>query len=296
MRVTDRVGLKVPVAGVEPVGTHASTTPPQKPPADTPKMPWAPTTTRPPTSNLSTRDVARSQLEAQTRPPPDGHRFARERLAEIAALARLGVPTAVVFDLDNTLFDTRHRTLSAGRAFDAAKGTRFFADVDVAAMGVDGHATATALGLEDPHHADFVAFWDVHFWTPEHLAHDAPIDEMVALVRAAQAAGAEVTFLTGRIQSFHAASLDQLRAAGLDVDADDVVCKPDLSVRTGPFKSAWLEEMRGCGVEIGFFVTEGVRDLTHLAATLPDLPLLRLDCSFEDGAGLAHLPTLPKPF
>lgn len=244
----------------------------------------------------STTEVSRSRLDVQTRPPPDGHRFARERLAEIAALTRLGVPAAVVFDLDNTVFDTRHRTLSAGRAFDEAKGTRFFADVEVDVMGVDGHATATALGLEDPHHADFVAFWDIHFWTPEHLAHDEPIAEMVALVRAAQEAGADVTFLTGRVQTFHAASLEQLRAAGLDVTADDVVCKPDLSVRTGPFKSAWLEQVQARGVEIGFFVTEGVRDLTHLEGALPGLPLLRLDCSFEDGSGLRHLPTLPKPF
>jgi len=260
------------------------------------EVPWAPTMHRPALTKATSTEVGRSQLDAQTKPPPDGRRFAQERLAEIAALARLGVPTAVVFDLDNTVFDTRHRTLQAGRAFDEAKGTRFFADVEVDVIGVDGHATATALGLKDPHHADFVAFWEIHFWTPEHLAHDEPIDEMVALVRAAQEAGADVTFLTGRVQSFHAASLEQLRAAGLDVTVDDVVCKPDLSVRTGPFKSEWLEAQRARGVEIGFFVTEGVRDLRHLEATIPDLPLLRLDCSFEDGHGLRHLPTLPKPF
>lgn len=237
-----------------------------------------------------------SRLDAQTKPSPDGRRFAAERLAEVATLARLGVKTAVVFDLDNTVFDTRHRTLQAGLSFDAAKGTSFFAEVTVDVIGVDASATAAALGLEDPHKSDFIAFWDVFFWTPENLAHDAPIDDMVQLAKAAQDAGARVTFLTGRIQSFHGASLDQLRAAGLDISADDVVCKPDLATRTGPFKSAWLEQLTASGVEIGFFVTEGARDLTHLASTVPEVPLLRLDCAFEDAGHLRHLPTWPSPF
>ena len=300
MRVVDRVGQKgVSVAGVSSVAPTA------QPPTVTPvvqttsslQVPWAPRTTTPATTSMATvGDIARSRLDAQTKPPPDGRRFAQQRLDELATLARLGVPTAVVFDLDNTVFDTRHRTLQAGRAFDAAKGTAFFADVSVDVIGVDGHATAQALGLEDPHKSDFVAFWDVYFWTPENLGHDAPIGDMVELAKAAQEAGAQVTFLTGRIQSFHGASLDQLRAAGLDVSADDVVCKPDIATRTGPFKSAHLEQLTAAGVEIGFFVTEGARDLTWLATATPHVPLLRLDCSFEDAGHLRHLPTWPAPF
>jgi hypothetical protein len=237
-----------------------------------------------------------TSLQLQPQPAPDGRRFASARLAELATLARLGVPTVVVFDLDNTVFDTRHRTLQAGRAYDAHHGTSFFSEATVDAIAVDGRRTAAALGLPAPHDGAFAAFWDAFFWTPDHLMHDEPIDDIVALVQAAQASSSRVMFLTGRIQSFHEASLAQLRRIGLDVDATDVVCKPDLSVRTGPFKSAWLEDVVTRGVEVGFFVTEGVSDLRHVEARLPSLPLLRLDCSFEDGAALAHLPTLPRPF
>lgn len=254
-----------------------------------------PPTSRPATPS-SPQAAQASLLAAKASPSPDGRAFAAARLRKLGQLARLGVPTAVVFDLDNTVFDTRHRTLQAGLAFDAEKGTSFFADKGAADMGVGGKETAAALGLTDPHAADFVAFWDVFFWTPDNLAHDAPIADMVALAKAAQEAGAQVKFLTGRIQSFQSASLLQLRAAGLNVAADDVMCKPDLGTRTGPFKATVLSAMQAEGVELGFFVTEGSRDLLHLEGALKALPLLRLECHLEDTRAVRHLPTWPSPF
>jgi len=262
----------------------------------TPGIPWGPTTTRLPTLLPTTTTPAVSRLLVQAAPPPDGRRFADSRLQELATLSRLGLKTAVVFDLDNTVFDTRHRTLQAGVAFDAAHGTTFFAGASVDVIGADGTSTAAKLGLVDPHAGEFVAFWDIFFWTPDNLAHDKPIADMVALVQAAQASGAQVTFLTGRVQSFQEASLQQLQAAGLDVALDDVVCKPDIAVRTGPFKVEHLQALERGGVELGFFVTEGSRDLLHLHGALPELPLLRLACSFEQDRGLTHLPTWPAPF
>ncbi len=216
----------------------------------------------------------------QGRGAPDGVRFVAERLAEITTLTRLGVPVAVVFDLDNTVFDTRHRTLHAAQQFDRDRGTEHFAGVTVSDMAVDGRTTAQQLGLADDVIESFGAFWDQSFWTPAHLAHDAPIGDMVELVHRARAAGAAVKFLTGRIATFHADSVAQLKKAGVDVDDGDVCCKPDLSVRTGPFKEAMLTTWSG-DAALGFFVTEGVRDLLHLQGALSDLPLLRLDCSLE---------------
>lgn len=277
--------------------TAVATTAPAPTTTATPGIPWGPTTTtRLPTPLPTTTTPAVSRLLVQAAPPPDGRRFADGRLHELATLGRLGVKTAVVFDLDNTVFDTRHRTLQAGIAFDAAHGTTFFAGASVDVIGADGTSTAAKLGLVDPHASEFVAFWDIFFWTPENLALDKPIADMVALVQAAQASGAQVTFLTGRVQTFQEASLLQLQAAGLDVALDDVVCKPDIAVRTGPFKVEHLQAMARAGVELGFFVTEGSRDLLHLHGALPELPLLRLACSFEQDRGLTHLPTWPAPF
>jgi phosphoglycolate phosphatase-like HAD superfamily hydrolase len=282
--------LPTPPAAPSTVSTTVATT------VATPGIPWGPTTTRLPTPLPATTTPAISRLLVQAAPPPDGRRFADTRLHELATLSRLGVRTAVVFDLDNTVFDTRHRTLQAGFAFDAAHGTTFFSGASVDVIGADGASTAAKLGLVDPHASEFVAFWDIFFWTPENLALDKPIADMVALVQAAQASGAQVTFLTGRVQTFQEASLQQLQAAGLDVALDDVICKPDIAVRTGPFKVEHLQAMARGGVELGFFVTEGSRDLLHLHGALPELPLLRLACSFEQDRGLTHLPTWPEPF
>lgn len=235
---------------------------------------------------------------ARTRPAfPDGQRFVAARLAEIQTLTRLGMPVTVVFDLDNTVFDTRHRTLHAARAFDAQQGTTHFAGASVGDMAVDGRLTAQKLGLPDDVIETFSAFWDASFWTPAHLAHDAPIADMVELVHRARSAGATVRFLTGRTQDFHGDSVAQLRRAGVDVDGADVCCKPDLTVRTAPFKEQVLKAWQR-SAEIGFFVTEGVRDLQHAHSTVTGVPLVRLGCSFEDaslaeGVARASLSTIP---
>ncbi|MDP2341787.1 MAG: hypothetical protein Q8O67_12585 [Deltaproteobacteria bacterium] len=245
----------------------------------------------PPREDLPVLDV----VAAQTRPPIDGKKWVTERLAELSKLVRLGVPVTVVFDLDNTVFDTRTRTLHAAKAFDAANGTDHFAGVDVADMQVDGRSTAIKLGLADAVIEGFAAFWEKSFWTPAHLAHDVPIPEMVDLVKRAQEAGATVKFLTGRIETFHGDTMLALKRAGLDVNPTNLVCKPSERVRTAPFKDIHLKAWSSSS-ELGFFVTEGTRDLLHMKGFLPDVPLLRLDCTFEDPKGLAHVPVWPRFF
>jgi hypothetical protein len=119
---------------------------------------------------------------------------------------------------------------------------------------------------------------------------------MVDLVHRARDAGATVKFLTGRTTPFHDASLAQLKKAGVDVDASDVCCKPDLQTRTAPFKEQMMTSWSKSS-ELGFFVTEGVRDLEHLHGFMKDLPLLRLGCSFEEAKGdVARLPLWPAAF
>ena len=126
--------------------------------------------------------------------------------------------------------------------------------------------------------------------------HDRPIASVVQLAQVAQAVGARVVYLTGRVEGLHNASVAQVRAAGLPVNDDDVICKPDLTARTGPFKASVLAELRKSAT-VGFFLTEGRRDLAVLHDALPDLPLLRLDCSLEDGGvALPNVPVLPRAF
>jgi hypothetical protein len=274
------------------------TRPLPQPPSPASSSEWTPSGAdiarrQPPREGLPVFDAV--GLRARGPRFPDGVKWVEQRLSEIATLTRLGVPVTVVFDLDNTVFDTRHRTLQALRDFDRQGGTHHFDGVSVADVQLDAGRTASKLGLADDVIEAAQAFWKTSFWTPASLAHDAPIADMVALVHRARAAGAGVKFLTGRTQPFHAASLAQLRAAGVDVDDADVVCKPDVATATAPYKeqqmTAWAQQ-----AELGFFVTEGVRDLEHMQSFFRELPLLRLGCSFEDGEKLAGIPLWPAAF
>jgi hypothetical protein len=226
----------------------------------------------------------------------DGTAWVRAQLGRLADQVKAGTPVKVVFDLDNTVMDTRHRTLFCAQEFDRRAGTTYFAHATVDDMAGNGHDTAVALHVPPAVVDQFAMLWDELFWAPESLAHDHPIGSMVQLAQQAQAIGAEVIYLTGRVEGLHDASVAQLRAAGLDVRDDDVICKPDLAARTAPFKAGVLHEL-GKSATLGFFVTEGRRDLAVLHDALPDLPLLRLDCSLEDGGvALPQVPVLPRAF
>lgn len=276
--------------------TSTEITKPIKDPASQPT--WTPSGSElakksPPRSDLPVLDLVGAQSK---RGFPDGQKWVAQRLKEIAQLTKLGVPVAVVFDLDNTVFDTRYRTLNALKEFSPA----LFGDLKIDDVKIDAAATIAHLQKQGRVFSDDVvtgasAHWKQSFWTPANLAHDQPIDDMVKLVKAAQDAGASVKFLTGRTMPFHQASLDQLRAAGIELHDDDVTCKPDVQTQTAPYKEkqmmAWSAK-----AELGFFVTEGVRDLEHMQSFFKELPLLRLGCSFEEGERLPKIPLWPAAF
>lgn len=244
-----------------------------------------------------------SPLGVQLHPyaSPDGVGFLQAQLRDIERKTAQGESVMVVFDLDNTLFDTRARTLQAARAFDALHQSEWFVGLELSQVRVDGEQTAR--GVKNPPLPDhvvkaFAAYWDQEFWNPDNLRHDGAMEETLAWAKAAQAAGAEVRYLTGRTAGFSAASLAQLRRAGLNVEASQLCCKPNVGVPTAPFKAevlqAWNETM-----PVAWFLTEGLRDLEHVQNALPELATVRLDCSFEDDGAHSlspHTPRLPRVF
>jgi phosphoglycolate phosphatase-like HAD superfamily hydrolase len=184
----------------------------------------------------------------------------------------------VVFDIDNTLSDGRARTLAVGKAWDKANGTHFF-DVPRARIGHDAGDTAATLGIPAEKREAWAVFWERQFWAPESFVHDAPIPAAVELVKAAKRAGAEVVYLTGRIQTLEQATIDQLRRFGLpDVDADHVVTKPSVETRTTAYRTGWLKDHQP--ESIALFFTESRRDLSDAQAQLPKLPAVLLKSAF----------------
>jgi len=210
----------------------------------------------------------------------DGRAWCTATLRRVRAWTRRGERTRIAFDIDNTLVDTRARTLAIARRFDARRGTRHFERLTLAGVGLDAVETCRALGLGAGPTAEFDEVWRREFWESRNFRHDQPLARTIALARRASDAGADVVYLTGRIEALAEASRRQLRALGLPgADAAHVVCKPSLAVRTAPFKAArlggWLED----GWRVGFFFTEGRSDVSHVQATLPQLDCVLLDCS-----------------
>lgn len=225
--------------------------------------------------------------------PSSGERFLT---AQLDALAPGSI---VVFDLDNTLFDTRPRTLAAAVDFDGRQGSRWFDALDLGRVRHDGRATARCLDLPPPPEPVIDAFgshWDDYFWRPDSLVHDQPLSPIVRWVELALERDLAVRYLTGRVAYLQQASAEQLRRVGLD-PVGALACKPDLSYRTGPWKCDVLAQWRQQR-PIGWFVTEGRRDLACLQATAPEVPCVLLDCSFESSTIVvrADTPVLPRLF
>lgn len=196
-----------------------------------------------------------------------GQRLCRRALRRIARDTRRGRKVCVVFDIDNTLVDTRHRTLAALRAF--ASTDPAFAALSRAPLSkvrYDGASTAAAVGLTGSQAASFDRFWQRFFWQPENFRHDLPIAQTTRLARQAKAAGAEVYYLTGRVAALGKGTLTQLAALGLpDADAKHVLCKSEVGVRTGAFKRQELSRLRREGHRIGFFLSDAKSDLAAVA-------------------------------
>lgn len=219
-------------------------------------------------------------------PKISGEAFCQAALADIRARVAAGEKVRSVFDIDNTMVDTRPRTLAIARRFDELHGTHYFDGLELEDVDLDGALTAERCGLPKDAAEQFAQFWIEEFFPGAYFDLDLPLASMIELAKEAKAAGAEVIFLTGRIDALHDATVDELRRMGLELSPDQVVCKPDVSVRTSPFKVETLYAWMAEGYHLSWFITEGVRDAAHLQRELPGVPVVLLASPLEREASL----------
>ncbi len=252
----------------------------------------------PRTGNAARRATELSTTTFEASAAPDARKFMAEAMEDIARRTRAGEKVVVVFDIDDTLADTRYRTLALARAFDEANGTSHFANLTVDQVARTGEETARRLGLPESVVRAFDAYWDVGFWKAESLVHDQPMKEIVELAKKADAAGARVLYLTGRVQAVERGTLAQLRRFGLpDVNATNVISKPSLRHYTPAFKAERLDAWMKRGFYVSFFFTESRRDIAHLQRAEPKVPCVLLDSSHGGrGAVREGTPVWPRIF
>lgn len=197
----------------------------------------------------------------------------------------------LVFDLDNTLFDTRARTLQAARTFAAAelaggsprrfslRALRRLASLDarwLAPIGYDGRETARRLGLASLAEP-LQKHWEPYFWNPAHW--NEPLVERVArLAHRAVEEGrrrgreVEIIYLTGRHDIYSDDTVAQLARHGLPfADRGHLRSKPR-GANTEAFKLSQLRELLAGGHHIAAFVTESARDIAAIGRA-GDLPI-----------------------
>jgi phosphoglycolate phosphatase-like HAD superfamily hydrolase len=187
--------------------------------------------------------------------PPDGAAFIKAQLNDIKARVAKGERVRVVFDIDDTLADTRPRTVAIAKAWDAQNGTHYFDGLKPGQVPRSPRDLAEGIGV--PFHliGDFTNFWSQAFWDGANFKHDAPMKQTIDIAKAARAAGAELVFLTGRLQASAKNTVEQLKGFGL---AGTLVAKPQRWMRTAEFKTAWFQRS---DVLVSFFVTESRRDI-----------------------------------
>jgi phosphoglycolate phosphatase-like HAD superfamily hydrolase len=220
-------------------------------------------------------------VKAAAPPVRDGAAFVQATLLDIRARVARGEKPRAVFDIDDTLADTRARTLALAKQWDQQNHTHHFDRLTLAQVAHNGFDTAAAMQLPGPAEQAFSQWWETAFWDGANFHLDAPIPSMVELVKQAKAAGAEIVYLTGRIADRRDATADELERFGLP-DAGNVCCKPDLTVRTIPFKADWLAQSERDGRHVAFFATESRKDVAGLQK-LGDCQCLLLQNHFSGG-------------
>jgi acid phosphatase class B len=212
----------------------------------------------------------------------DGRAFVVAALKDIAARAARGEKVRVAFDIDDTLADTRMRTLKIAQAWDKANGTHYFDRLTLAQVGHSGADTAKALNLPWPADKAFAEHWEQAFWDGCNFMLDEPIAEIVQLVKDVLKAKGEVVFLTGRTADLKQATLDELNdKLGLQATVDNVICKPDVATRTIPFKTEWIKAN-----PVAFFFTESRRDIAGIQAGGAPSPSVLFDTPFSGTEGI----------
>jgi hypothetical protein len=153
--------------------------------------------------------------------------------AEVERVAAAGQLPVVIFDLDDTLFETRTRSAAIIREFGEQNGdarlraaryehVRFGLEETLAEVGLTSAEIAGDLGRQ------VRRFWSPRFFNGTHYHHDTPLLGAVAYVNRLHGLGAKVVYLTGRKTGAKAPSLEALRVAGFPTgERTTIFVKPD---------------------------------------------------------------------
>ncbi len=211
----------------------------------------------------------------------DGEAFFRVAMVDVRVRTARGESCWAIFDLDNTLCGTRARTLAIAKAFDLKHDTQYFRDLTLDGVGYDGEDTCKRLRLSKKVTQAFGLHWEAAFWRESNFLLDQPIKKTIALVRMAEMAGAEIIYLTSRVEARREATLLQLKRLGLPSEISALYCKPDGQTATEVFKAQQIEKWAASGVHLAWYLTDSRREIAFMQKRCPDLRCVLLETPFQ---------------
>ncbi|MBK7865371.1 MAG: hypothetical protein IPJ65_43600 [Archangiaceae bacterium] len=218
----------------------------------------------------------------------NGKKYLDQTIAEIKVRTAKGERSAVAFDVDNTLVDTRRRALALGKAFDKEHGTAWFKNVSWRALGNDAKETALAVNMSPEDTKKFSSYWFRNFQKGELFKNDTQIRQTIALAKRASAAGADVFYVTARTESEEPFTIAQLQKAHLpNVDSEFVVSKAKFDDDTPKYKAGTLDELSQTYDFVPWFITESRSDIHGVQRLQPPVQEVLLETRFSGTAKIA---------
>lgn len=190
----------------------------------------------------------------------------RETLARAKEIYESGQRPVVVFDLDDTLFESRPRTLRILREFAEEEKARFpelrekISRLKKEDIRYVLSETLGELGIQDSELIAAAAeFWKQRFFGSEYCAADPALPGAVKYVNEAHSL-ATVVYLTGRDGKMQACTLEAIRRQGLPFgDGRSVLMmKSDTALDDLSFKKNAVPQIQTLGRVVGFFENEPV--------------------------------------
>ncbi len=222
-------------------------------------------------------------------------------LSEIHRRHQSGQKSLVVFDLDSTLFDVSPRIQKILQDFSQDKTHRaqfpescqILESIEMWKQDWGFKDALARAGLGD-HHPDFHLavknFWSKTFFTNEYLEYDMPYDGACEYVQAVQAAGADISYLTGRdIPRMGPGSLSVLKKWKFPVGEEQaqLVLKPQKEMDDAQFKVDYFSPaLKKQFSKIWFFENEPV-NIDLVRKVHPDIEVVFFDSTHS---GLSQAP------
>jgi hypothetical protein len=206
-------------------------------------------------------------------------------IEQVKQVRALGKQPVVMFDLDDTLINTRERTLRIIQDF--AKQTELLPEdaQKLAALKIENirflmSDTLKEQGVLNPALAKNLGdFWASRFFTNEYSANDKQNPGAALYVREIVKAGAKVVYLTGRdAPRMQVGTLENLRKQGFPVNSSAalLMMKPNNSVDDLAFKRESFTQVAAMGEMIGVFENEPA-NVNAMADAFPAATAIFLD-------------------